>query len=151
MDLIPFQYLPLWAKVAVEWLDGRHELRSQDKLDDVLDHSAKFYGECANDAIRESVRAICRRRFMGSYVEPSMSEPVPTGTLRLVHLAEEGKLSAGDRVATLRLGECEVARVHTPHSIEVRALDTGRHYLISGLSFGPDARMLEADRPPRAP
>jgi hypothetical protein len=144
----PFQYLPLWARVAVEWLDGRSELRSQDKLDAVLDHSAQFYGVTVHDAVREKVREICRRRFMGSYTEPAVSEPFPPGTLRLIRLAREGALSAGDRVATLRLGECEVTRVHTRHSIEVRDPSTGRHYLISGLDFGPDARIEDrAARP----
>lgn len=147
MGPTPCQYLPLWAKVAIEWLDGRHELRTQEKLDEVLDHSAKFYGEIVDDTMRETVRDICRRRFLGSYSEPPQSEPVPPGTLRLVRLAREGALSTGDLVATQRLGECEVARIHTPHSIEVRALATGRHYLISGLDFGPDAHVAGVERP----
>lgn len=148
MGPTPLQHLPLWARVAIEWLDGRHELRSQDKLDEVLDHSAKFYGEVVSDTIREAVREICRRRFIGSYSEPAVGEPVPPGTLRLVRLAREGALRPGDLVATQRLGECEVTRVHTRHSIEVRDPSTGRHYLISGLDFGPDARVEDtATRP----
>lgn len=147
MGTIPLQQLPLWAKVAIEWLDGRHELRSQDQLDAVLDHGAKFYGEIVSDPIREAVRDICRRRFIGSYTEPPASEPVPPGTLRLVRLAREGALRPGDLVATQRLGECEVTRVHTRHSIEVRDPSTGRHYLISGLDFGPDARIEDAPTP----
>lgn len=150
MGPTPLQHLPLWARVAIEWLDGRHELRSQDKLDEVLDHSAKFYGEVVSDTIREAVREICRRRFIGSYSEPAVSEPVPPGTLRLVRLAREGALRPGDLVATQRLGECEVTRVHTRHSIEVRDPSTGRHYLISGLDFGPDARVEDAATRPGA-
>ena len=94
---------------------------------------------------RDSARHICRRRFIGTYTEPPRPEPVPPGTLRLVRLAREGALSPGDRVATQRLGECEVTRIHTPHSIEVRDPSTGRHYLISGLDFGTDARVVEVE------
>ena len=53
--------------------------------------------------------------------------------------------------ATQRLGECEVTRLHSPHAIEVRDPSTGRHYLISGLDFGPDARLVNAaPRPAKA-
>lgn len=147
MGTIPLQQLPLWARVAIEWLDGRHELRSQDKLDAVLDHGAKFYNETVSDTIREAVRDVCRRRFIGSYTEPPLSEPVPPGTLRLVRLARQGALRPGDLVATQRLGECEVTRVHTRHSIELRDPSMGRHYLISGLDFGPDARIEHVPTP----
>ncbi len=150
MGTTPFQHLPLWAKVAIEWLDGRHELRSQEKLDEVLGHSAKFYGEIVHDTVREAVRDICRRRFLGSYSEPPVSEPGPPGTLRLVRLAREGALHPGDLVATQRLGECEVTRVHTRHSIEVRDPSTGRHYLIGGLDFGADAHVEDAVTRPGA-
>lgn len=149
MERVPLQHLPLWARVAIEWLDGRHELRSQDKLDEVLDHSARFYGESPSDAIRASVRDICRRRFAGSYTEPAPANDIPPGTLRLVRLAREGALRAGDLVATRRLGTCEVTCVHTPQSIEVRAQSSGQHYLLSGLDFGPDAR-IAAEEPVRS-
>ncbi|AEF88808.1 hypothetical protein DelCs14_1782 [Delftia sp. Cs1-4] len=147
MGPTPYQYLPLWAKVAIERLDACAELRTESMLDELLEGYAKSYGETVDGQTRESARHICRRRFRGSYSEPPQSESVPPGTLRLIRLAREGALSTGDLVATQRLGECEVARVHTPHSIEVRALATGRHYLIGGLDFGADARVAEAGTP----
>lgn len=143
MGPTPYQYLPLWAKVAIERLDASTELRKEAMLDELLDGYARTYGETVDTQVRDSARHICRRRFMGSYAEPALDEPVPPGTLRLVRLAQEGVLSPGDRIATQRLGECEVTRIHTPHSIEVRDPATGRHYLISGLDFGPDARLRE--------
>jgi len=143
----PYQYLPLWAKIAIERLDACAELRTESMLDELLDGYARTYGEPVDDQTRESARHICRRRFPGSYSEPPLTEPVPPGIVRLVRLAREGALSTGDLVATQRLGECEVARVHTAHSIEVRALATGQHYLISGLDFGAHARVVDAERP----
>ena len=147
MGPTPYQYLPLWAKVAIERLDTNAELRDEAMLDELLGSYARTYGETVDAQTRDSARHICRRRFMGSYAEPPLEEPLPPGTLRLVRLAREGALSPGDRIATQRLGECEVTRIPTPHSIEVRDPATGRHYLISGLDFGPDARLLEVARP----
>jgi hypothetical protein len=144
MGPTPYQYLPLWAKVAIERLDADAQLRSEAMLDELIDSYARSYGDSVDEQTRESARHICRRRFAGSYAEPALLEPVPHGTLRLARLAREGALSPGDRVATQRLGECEVTRVHSPHSIEVRDPSTGRHYLISGLDFGPDARLVNA-------
>lgn len=151
MGPTPYRYLPLWAKVAIERLDACAELRTEAMLDELLDGYARTYGEAVDAQNRESARHICRRRFLGSYSEPPQSEPVPPGTLRLVRLAREGALGIGDLVATQRLGECEVARVHTPNAIEVRALATGRHYLISRLHFGPDARVVDPGKPPGTP
>lgn len=116
-------------------------------LDELLTSYAKTYGETVDEQTRGSARHICRRRFLGSYGEPLLDEAVPPGTLRLVRLAREGRLGAGDRVATQRLGECEVARIHAPHTIEVRDLAAGRHYLISGLDFGPDVGVADQASP----
>ncbi len=143
MGPTPYQYLPLWARVAIERLDAHAELRNEAMLDELLDSYARTYGETVDAQTRDSARHICRRRFMGSYTEPTLDEPVPPGTLRLVRLAREGALSPGDRIVTQRLSECEVACVHTPHSIEVRDPATGRHYLINGLDCGPDSRLVE--------
>ncbi|EER62145.1 hypothetical protein AcdelDRAFT_0267 [Acidovorax delafieldii 2AN] len=150
MGPTPYQYLPLWAKIAIERLDRDAEMRSESMLDEVLDSYAMTYGEAVDAQTRDSARHICRRRFIGSYTEPPRPEPVPPGTLRLVRLSREGALCPGDLVATQRLGECEVTRIHSPHSIEVRDPSTGRHYLISGVDFGPDARVTETAVPPRA-
>ncbi len=147
MGPTPYQYLPQWAKIAIEWLDNCSEMRNEAKLDELLDGYAKTYGETVDDQTREAARHICRRRFLGSYAEPPLAEPVPPGTLRLVKLFREGALTIGDTVATQRLGECLVACVHAPSSIEVCALDTGRRCLISGLDFGPEARLVAADQP----
>ena len=151
MGPTPYQYLPLWAKVAIERLDADAQLRSEAMLDELIASYARSYGDSVDEHTRESARHICRRRFVCSYTEPALLEPVPPGTLRLVRLAREGALSPGDRVATQRLGECEVTRLHSPHAIEVRDPSTGRHYLISGLDFGPDARLVNAaPRPAKA-
>lgn len=146
MGPTPYQYLPLWAKLAIERLDACADLRTESMLDELLEGYAKTYGQPVDVQTRESVRNICRRRFVGSYTEPPKPEDIPPGTLRLVRLAREGALRAGDLVATQRLGECEVTRIHTPQSIEVRAKATDRHYLISGVDFGPDAR-IEVEAP----
>lgn len=150
MGPTPYQYLPLWAKVAIERLDRDAELRSESVLDELLDSYAKTYGETVDAQTRDSARHICRRRFIGSYTEPPQPEPVSPGTLHLVRLAREGALRPGDLVVTQRLGECEVTSIHSPHSIEVRDPSTGRHYLISGVDFGADARVTETAAPSRA-
>lgn len=67
---------------------------------------------------------------------------LPAGVLRLVRLARQGALRAGDTVATRRLGECEVTCIHSPYSISVRNT-AGQHYLLSGLYFGPGVRMAD--------
>ncbi len=142
IGLTPYPHLPLWAKVAIERLDAASELRTQRQLDEFLDAYAKTYGASVDEDTRASARHICRHRFAGTYTEPDTPEEIPSGTLRLVKLAREGALSAGDRVATRRLGECEVTRIHTPYSIEVHATASGQHYLLSGLYFGADARVI---------
>ncbi len=106
MGPTPYQYLPLWAKVAIERLNADAELRTESMLDELLDSYAKTYGEAVDDQTRESARHICRSRFLGTYSEPPQREPVPPGTLRLVRLAREGALNTGDLVATQRLGDC---------------------------------------------
>lgn len=141
MGPTPYQYLPLWAKLAVERLDTCAELRTEPMLDELLEGYAKTYGETVDGQTRESARHICRRRFAGSYTEPVRTDDIPPGTVRLIRLAHEGALRAGDLIATRRLGTCEVMRVHTPQSIEVRSESSAQHYLLSGLDFGPDARI----------
>lgn len=70
MEPIPFQYLPLWARVAIERLDACAELRTQAMLDELLHGYAKTYGNVVDEPTRESCRRICRRRFLDSYSEP---------------------------------------------------------------------------------
>ncbi|WP_406625332.1 hypothetical protein [Acidovorax sp. SDU_ACID1] len=78
---------------------------------------------------------------LDSYTEPVRPDEIPPGTLRLVRLTREGVLCAGDLVATRRLGACEVMRVHTQQSMEVKSQSSGQHYLLSELDFGADARI----------
>lgn len=136
--------LPLWARVAIEWMDARPELRSEAKLDDLLGHFAAVSAIAVDEATRQSARAVCRRRFMASYAEPPVREVAPPGGLHLVRLFhDDGMLHPGDRVATTRLGDCEVARIHSAHVIEVCEMATGRHYLLCGTDFGPSVRAVD--------
>lgn len=141
MSSMPFQFLPLWAKVAVEWLVAKPEIRSEAKLDDLLEHFAQSSATEVDEDTRQSARAICRRRFMTSYSEPPVREDVPPGGLTVARMFhDDGVLHAGDRVATARLGNCEVARIHGSQAVEVCEMTTGRHYLLCGSDFGPEVR-----------
>ena len=136
-----FQHLPLWAKVAIERLDACGELRTQRQLTEFLDAYAKTCGAKVDDATRTAVTRICRDRFGDTFKTVPAPMDIPPGTLRLVRIAREGHLGHGDLVATRRLGECQVVRIHTPHAIEVRCIASGEHYLLSGICFGADARL----------
>jgi hypothetical protein len=143
-----FQHLPLWARVAIERLDACTGMRTQRQLVEFLDAYAKTYGVEVDDATRAATLCICRDRFGDTFKTVPTPMDIPPGTLRLVRLAREGSLRPGDLVATQRLGECQVVRIHTPHSIEVRCTASGGHYLLSGMWFGADARVIAmADAP----
>lgn len=136
--------LPLWVRVAIEWMDARPELRSEAKLDDLLRHFAAVGATAVDEATRQHARAVCRRRFMASYAEPPVREAVPPGGLHLVRLFhDDGMLHPGDRVATTNLGDCEVACIHNSHAIEVCEMATGRHYLLCGTDFGSSVRAAD--------
>lgn len=136
--------LPLWVRVAIEWMDARPELRSEAKLDDLLKHFAAVNAVVVDEDTRQSARAVCRRRFMASYSEPPVREEVPPGGLHLVRLFhDDGMLHPGDRVATARLGDCEVARIHNAHAIEVCEMATGRHYMLCGTDLGSSVRAVD--------
>lgn len=137
-----FQHLPLWARVAIERLDACNDLRTQRQLDELLDAYAKTYGVQVDDATRAAAQRICQDRFGDTFRAEPTPMDIPLGTLRLVRLACEGSLRCGDLVATQRLGECQVVRIHTPHSIEVRCTASGERYLLSGMWFGADARLV---------
>jgi len=137
MDTIPFKALPLWARVAVEWMVADSALRNEAKLDNLLAHFAKHSGGVVVDVIRESARQYCRLRFGATYSEPALREDVPPGGLSLLRLYhDDGALHYGDMVATAARGHCEVVRVHGPQAIEVCEASTGRHYLLCGSDFG---------------
>ena len=63
MDHTPYQYLPTFAKVAIERLDQNSDMRNTNTLNAMLDAYAKTYGiECDNET-RESAAHIASRRF----------------------------------------------------------------------------------------
>ena len=63
LNFTPYQYLPLFAKVAVERLDGNSDLRTATMLDSLLDAYASTYGEKCDEQERYSANYICSRRF----------------------------------------------------------------------------------------
>jgi hypothetical protein len=67
LNFTPYQYLPLFAKVAVERLDGNSDLRSATMLDSLLDAYASTYGLECDSHTRESAHHICTRRFAESF------------------------------------------------------------------------------------
>ena len=64
----PFQYLPLFAKVAIERLDADHALRTGVQLDALLDAYAKTYGLACDEHTRFSAQYICERRFGATFL-----------------------------------------------------------------------------------
>ena len=64
----PYQYLPTYAKVAIDWLDCNSHLRNTQNLDQALEAYAKTYGVSVDDHIRASAHYICSRRFGETFV-----------------------------------------------------------------------------------
>jgi hypothetical protein len=62
LGFTPFNYLPLYARVAIEWLDANGE-RTAARLDSLLEHYATVNGETIDAHTRESAHHICGRRF----------------------------------------------------------------------------------------
>lgn len=58
-----YQYLPLFAKVAIERLDADSDLRTPAKLDELLDAYAGTYGQACDEHTRYSAHYRCSRRF----------------------------------------------------------------------------------------
>lgn len=144
MPATAFSSLPLWVRVAIEWMDARPELRSEAKLDDLLGHFGAVSATVVDDDTRRSAREVCRLRFMTTYNEPPVREDLSPGDLHLVRLFhDDERLHPGDRVATTRLGDCEVARIHGPQAVEVCEMATGLHYLLCGADFGPCALVAD--------
>lgn len=69
---------------------------------------------------------------------------IPPGVIRIVRLKREGVLGRADLVATRRLGTCEVVSIESARTLTVRAFDNHTHYRISGIDFGPGARLSRA-------
>lgn len=69
------------------------------------------------------------------------ADPVKPGHIKLVKLANEGRLACGDLVETSRLGVCEVVRIHATHTLDVKT-QSGEHFRLTGLNF-PGAKLVE--------
>lgn len=69
----PFQYLPLFAKVAIERLDADHALRTSVRLDALLDAYAKTYSLACDEHTRFSAQHICERRFGATFLPLAMA------------------------------------------------------------------------------
>ena len=65
--LIPYQHLPLWAKVAIETLECRMNPRTAAALNSALDAYAKTYGAVPDDEIRAAANWHCFRKFKDYY------------------------------------------------------------------------------------
>lgn len=62
-EFTPYQYLPSFAKIAIERLDADSALRDGDKLDELLNAYATSYSMELDPLTRESAHHICARRF----------------------------------------------------------------------------------------
>lgn len=60
--------------------------------------------------------------------------------IKLLKLKTEGRLQKGDSLETPRLGVCSVVTIESVHTITVRSI-AGKLFRLSGLSFGPGAKM----------
>jgi hypothetical protein len=67
-DYTPYQYLPQFAKLAIERLNADSDLRTAASLDELISAYAKTYGETCDEHTRESTHHICARRFAGTFV-----------------------------------------------------------------------------------
>ena len=59
----PLQYLPLFARVAVERLDADCALRSPAMLDELLQGYARFYSASVDLETCAAAHHVCTRRF----------------------------------------------------------------------------------------
>lgn len=74
----PYQYLPLFARVAIERLNNAYELRNGQALDNLLNAFAETYGLACDEQTRESAHHICSRRFF-DFIEADDQEPFANG------------------------------------------------------------------------
>ena len=66
-NFTPYQYLSLFAKVAIERLDADSDLRTASMLDFLLDSYARTYGLECDSHTRDSAHHVCTRRFADSF------------------------------------------------------------------------------------
>ena len=52
-NFTPYQYLAFFARLAIERLDSDSDLRTDDRLDELLDAYARTYGETCDTSIDE--------------------------------------------------------------------------------------------------
>jgi hypothetical protein len=68
----PCQYLPLYAKVAIERLDCASDLRTAAQLDELLQAYATTYGQLVDLETCAASHHICARRFPGFVAFPGL-------------------------------------------------------------------------------
>jgi hypothetical protein len=73
-NFTPYQYMPLYAKVAIERLDSNSSLRTAPMLDQLIDAYAQTYGATCDQHTRDSAHYICSRRFGETF----LSKPLET-------------------------------------------------------------------------
>lgn len=59
----PYQYLAIFAKLAIERLDADNDLRTESMLDELLQGYARTYGELVDVETCAAAHRICARRF----------------------------------------------------------------------------------------
>lgn len=59
----PYQYLPIFGKLAIERLDADNDLRTESMLDELLQGYARTYGELVDLETCAAAHRICARRF----------------------------------------------------------------------------------------
>jgi len=64
---ILFHQLPLYARIAIERLIADESLRSNLKLDELLDAYAAIYGEECCSVTRDNAHRYCMRMFRGAF------------------------------------------------------------------------------------
>ncbi|EWS66630.1 hypothetical protein Y695_00038 [Hydrogenophaga sp. T4] len=87
----PYQYLPQYAKCALEFLDSQAD-RSITKLDAYLNHYAKAMGQLVDEHARFSAHAIAVRRFAPDTMDATGSLPIGSkGAAATVPLRDRAK------------------------------------------------------------
>lgn len=62
-EFTPYQYLPFFAKLAIERLNADPDLRNVEKLDELMQAYAGQYGLQLDALTRTSAHRICAHRF----------------------------------------------------------------------------------------
>lgn len=89
-----YQYLPTWAKIAIERLDADSDLRNGAMLDQLLNAYAASNGQACDAHIRASSHHICGRRFWNFAPLPTDPAPNPEPAESVGIQAEPMEISA---------------------------------------------------------